>query len=85
MKIRLEPKTRTGHNKIAYIQFADPNWDGSWAVTRTRDSVRFTLGKSGPWYLIEPLCDKEIRDYNIRWVHATDDDDFTVHHINAHN
>lgn len=78
MEIRLEPKTRAGRNKIANVQFADPDWNGTWAITHTQDSVKFAPGKRGPWHLIEPLCDDEVRGYSARWVHATDDDNFTV-------
>lgn len=78
MEIRLEPKTRAGRNKLATVQFADPHWDGRWVITLTQDSVNFAPGKRGPWHLIEPLCDDEVRGYNARWVHATNDDNFTM-------
>jgi len=78
MEIRLEPKTRAGRNKIANVQFADPDWDGRWVVTQTQGAVNFAPGKRGPWYLIEPLCRNYVRGYSLRWVHATDDDDFTL-------
>ena len=78
MELTLIPKTRAGKNKLANVRFADPQWDGRWEIIGTVDGVRFALGKRGPWHLVEPLCNDEVRGYNARWVHATDDDNFTM-------
>ena len=78
MELTMIPKTRAGRNKLECVKFADPHWNNRWVITDTRDSVNFALGKRGPWHLIEPLCDDEVRGYSARWVHATDDDNFTV-------
>lgn len=78
MEITLEPKTRAGKNKIANVRFANPRWDGRWQIVGTAPGVLFQRGKRGPWHLIEPMCDDEVRGYHARWVHATDDENFIL-------
>ena len=77
MHVTLEPKTRAGKNKLASDRtFAVGEWDGTYRVKETRDHVNFAAGKRGPWHMLVPACDLTVEIW--RWVHATDDDNFTM-------
>ena len=78
MELTLIPKTRHGKNRLATIHSAEGEWDGRWVVVDTQDSVRFAPGKRGPWHRVEPRVHFQRRDSHARWVHATDDDNFTM-------
>lgn len=78
MQVTLEPKTRAGQNKLANDRSrAVGAWDGTYNVVQTSDHVQFAAGKRGPWYLLTPTCDMDVAVL-WRWVHGTDDDDFTL-------
>ena len=78
MECTLEPKTRHGKNRLTKIKTVDPLWGGRWQVISTADQVNFAKGKRGPWHLVEPLFESRRRQSFARWVHATDDDNFTL-------
>ena len=76
MELTLIPKTRAGRNKLANLQLASRDWNGRWVVDRKQDAVNFAPGKRGPWLLVEPTFG--VRGQRACWVHATDDENFTV-------
>lgn len=64
--VTLTPKTRKGRNVISR--------DGSlFTFIKQADRVQFDP-RPGPWLLFQPVN----RPQNGRWVHQTDDTDFTI-------
>jgi hypothetical protein len=83
--VLIEDKTHTGKNKLAKTRQGLPNWDGkTWRVTDEREYVGAKPG-AGPWLLIEPVTTDVNADWFARWVHKTDDDNFTVTVITRSN
>ena len=68
--LKLLGKTGKGKNKIN--EAGKPE---HWIVMEQRDSVGFS-DREGPWLHIYP--DNNSGTANSRWVHASDDRDFTV-------
>lgn len=63
--VKLTPKTRKGRNVVSR--------DGNlFRVVGQRDQVQFST-QAGPWLHVEPIN----RPWMGRWVHSTDDKDFT--------
>ena len=78
MEITLVPKTRAGKNKLADDgRHAVGEWAGTYRVVETRDHVQFAAGRRGPWLLLTPTCELDIAML-WRWVHGTNDGNFTV-------
>jgi hypothetical protein len=77
-QVVLEAKTHAGKNKLAKTADASIKWDGNWNVAEERSRVLFS-SKPGPWFLLTPAKEDGIIAVRLsRWVHATDDANFTV-------
>ena len=68
--LRLKGKTNKGKNKIN-----EAGKPGRWVLIEQRDSVGFS-DREGPWLHVYPDNNENVS--KSRWVHATDDRDFTV-------
>lgn len=65
--VKLTPKTRKGQNVTRQ------NGE-TWEVVKVQDSILFST-QPGPWLFVKPTVG-DLR--NTRWVHGTDDPNFTV-------
>jgi len=76
--ISLKPVTAKAKNRIKEARSRLASWDGStWCVLQSQDRVLFSQG-SGPWLLVEPYADRNEKGDFSRWIHGSDDKDFTI-------
>lgn len=77
--VKLIAKTHRAGSKLNGLFKQYPRWNGEWFVLNTQDWVGFAKGERGPWLLIAPIGHPW--DKFERWVHSTNDINFTVREV----
>lgn len=78
MQVRLLPKSHKGKNRLIEAGKAMPEWNWTWDVVKEADHIAAKDG--GPVLFVAPAGqDDDNQQRFSRWVHATADQDFTVH------
>ncbi len=82
MQVVISAKTNRAKNKIREAKQFVGDWDSiTWDVLRTESKLPMST-QDGPWFLVAPnVADSKSRDSISRWVHGSNDADFSVNLI----